>query len=60
MENKFWKKPELVILARSLPEERVLGSCKSGGVSGANSEDVGCYAEDIGLPCAACSGMSAS
>lgn len=32
--KKTWVKPELVVLARSNPEEAVLGACKNTTVSG--------------------------
>ena len=34
--KKIWKKPELVVLGRSRPEESVLAFCKTGGVTAAD------------------------
>ena len=43
MRNK-WKKPELIVLVRSRPEENVLDFCKTGGSGHINPSDshVGC------------------
>jgi len=30
-QKSVWKSPELIVLARSRPEERVLATCKGGG-----------------------------
>lgn len=56
--KKSWKKPELIVLVRSRPEESVLGFCKTGGViiGAAGNIQVGCKYEDSGLgsPCPKC------
>ena len=36
MKNK-WKKPELIVLVKSRPEENVLAFCKTGGASGTDA-----------------------
>jgi hypothetical protein len=36
--KKIWKKPELVVLVRSRPEESVLEHCKSGATAGPYTE----------------------
>jgi hypothetical protein len=57
MESK-WKKPELIILVRGLPEEAVLASCKL-ALSGSNSgvEDVACVGA---VYCANCNALTGS
>jgi hypothetical protein len=42
---EVWRSPELIVLARSHPEETVLGACKNGGhaVEGANYDYERCY-----------------
>ena len=35
--QRRWSKPELVVIARSQPEEAVLTACKNTGVIGAGS-----------------------
>jgi hypothetical protein len=34
MQKKAWKKPELIVLHRGNPEERILSACKTAGVAG--------------------------
>jgi hypothetical protein len=42
--NKVWEKPQLIILARSKPEEAVLTACKTDATAGGNaSQNAGCY-----------------
>jgi len=44
-EKSRWKKPELIVLLRSKPEEAVLDACKTtGSPSGSNGRDNTCYA----------------
>jgi hypothetical protein len=54
-ENNAWRKPELIILSRSHPEEAILTVCKSGinpGLGGGiNDTNVMCL---FGDPCANC------
>lgn len=50
--NKPWKKPELVVLIRSKPEESVLTACKTTLGSGASDADMGCFVAIS--PCADC------
>ena len=44
MKNQSWKKPELIALTRSVPEESVLGACKwlSPNDGGPNAADGAC------------------
>jgi hypothetical protein len=47
--KKAWEKPQLVILVRGKPAERVLGACKTSGASGdPQTEYLGCD-EPIGV-----------
>lgn len=49
--KKVWKKPELIIVARSRPEERILGGCKSGSINGTPTlNETGCL-EDFMATC---------
>jgi len=42
--KKSWEKPELIILARSHPEEAILAACKlNTGFGAANINYVGCW-----------------
>jgi hypothetical protein len=53
--KKIWKKPELVVLVRSRPEESVLGFCKTGGAFGyADNVQVGCKNVSDGSICPKC------
>ena len=61
--KKDWKKPELVVLVRSRPEESVLAHCKTGGIPGAPGGFHGvCFfpPETEGHPCGFCSEQAAS
>jgi hypothetical protein len=54
-----WKKPELVVLSRSKPEEHVLGACKvAGSALGAGAFNLGCY--NSPFPCTDCSAIASS
>jgi hypothetical protein len=55
--GKTWKRPELVVFARSHAEESLVSFCKRTNVpSGAMAADSGCYSGG----CTNCFGMSAS
>lgn len=43
--KKAWQKPKLIVLVRSKTPESVLQLCKTGGVTGADSYDGGCYTD---------------
>jgi hypothetical protein len=52
--KETWESPQLVVLVRGKPEERVLDACKSipfGGSTGANSTANGCSMEQCGNDC---------
>ena len=51
MKNNPWKKPELVVLTRSTPEEGVLTSCKVLGQSGASVAVGDCGIVDCSAEC---------
>jgi hypothetical protein len=55
--KKIWEKPELVVLARSRPEENVLGFCKTGGDTSTSPipNHVGCMQEVAPQDCIKCS-----
>jgi hypothetical protein len=40
--RKNWTKPELIVLVRNNPEERVLSACKGTGIEGALNEFDNC------------------
>ena len=40
--KKAWEKPQLLVLARSKPEEAVLLACKSSSISGLNDTHMQC------------------
>ena len=42
MQRRTWKKPALIVLARSKPEEKVLVYCKYVAPTGPNSTQTGC------------------
>jgi len=45
--KKKWKKPQLIVLERARPEERVLGGCKTTSENiGASSADTNCQLMD--------------
>ncbi|WP_153307101.1 hypothetical protein [Desulfosediminicola flagellatus] len=48
--NKKWKKPELIVITRTSPDESVLKACSGVRVNAANIKDSGC---NIGVcdPC---------
>ncbi len=55
-EKKLWTMPQLIVLTRGTPEERVLLQCKHKG-SPANptlNRHEGCKGEDINKNCAEC------
>jgi hypothetical protein len=54
MKNKAWKKPELVIVNRSQPEEIILTSCKflSEAGLGPNNANAGCHISGCTGDCA--------
>ena len=56
--KKKWRKPKLIIIARGMPEERVLASCKGGGASGPDQDESAC--SQNGANCDPCAGMSGS
>jgi len=61
--KKIWKKPNLIVLIRSRPEENVLQHCKYGwsGLSGASAYVGGCHAGNEGEQCyGVCEGNVAS
>jgi len=43
MPEKEWIKPQLIVLVRGKPEERVLAQCKSVWGSGSNNYGSGCF-----------------
>jgi len=59
MEKKHWKKPQLICLVRSKPEEMVLAQCKTSGPSaGADNQYLIC---GTGVPvCPQCSALGQS
>ncbi len=40
--KKTWTEPELIVITRGRPEERVLGVCKNASSSGADVADGAC------------------
>ena len=52
-QKKEWTKPELIVLVRSMPEEAVLATCKTGLHGGADNaaQNSGCSFNDCHLPC---------
>lgn len=46
-----WKKPEVLVLVRSNPEEAVLTTCKIIYMSGATSSNSGCYVPACDTDC---------
>ena len=49
---KTWKKPELVVMTRSMAKEFVLTNCKMSGASvGAGIEDNPCHKDMCGIVC---------
>lgn len=58
-QNKVWETPQLIILARGMPEENVLKGCKAIGATGVYSPyatgQMGCdYGADAQGNCAVC------
>ena len=47
---KTWKKPKLIVLVRSRPEEAVLNNCKQELVTGAGGTLDKCYEYFAGVP----------
>ena len=60
--KKKWKKPRLVVLVRSRPEESVLSFCKTGGAlsGGPYPFHVGCQEEYDPGGCIKCSAAQSS
>ncbi len=64
--KKSWKKPELIVLVRSKPEEAVLTGCKAmdtlsgGAISDAGRLNGMCYGESRGGGPVTCSAVVAS
>ena len=50
MSTRRWETPRLIVLGRGTPEERVLESCKVGGLNGPPEKN-GC--KDKGTECSA-------
>jgi hypothetical protein len=48
---KKWEKPELIVLVRTNAEESVLGSCKTGNLTG--PEGARCQKKFAPIPCEA-------
>jgi hypothetical protein len=57
--KKEWKKPELIVMVRSKPEEAVLGACKVFPQVGAIASIFAWCAQDLG-GCVDCSTVAAS
>lgn len=58
--TKQWQKPDLIVLVRNSPEETVLTTCKTTGLSTWSSlVNTGCE-EIIGGPCLTCNSLSSS
>lgn len=63
VQNKKWYRPELIVLARSKPEEAVLTHCKRIGFAGSTTPDEGQTGCDAGLGdgnCGNCQSRSGS
>lgn len=60
--KKKWVAPELTCLIRTLPEESILGGCKtaSAGTTTPTTLNVGCYQNDGFNHCTDCSNISSS
>jgi len=59
--KKQWKKPELLVLVRTRPEEAVLSSCKDGKAgSDVVASDAGCLVYDGAICGSACASPTAS
>lgn len=41
-DKKEWRKPELIVLLRNMPEEAVLQSCKFSSGAGPIADELGC------------------
>ena len=54
--KKVWERPELVVLARSRPEEAVLVGCKFAGIAGYGRPAVQACAHPAQGPCATLAG----
>ncbi len=50
--KKQWRKPELVVLVRTNPEEAILGYCKTSSDTGPSDLYSGCYEDE--LNCTSC------
>ena len=56
--KQSWSSPELIVLVRSKPEERVLGACKATPNEGPTSKDTECFQSSD--PCTDCANPSYS
>ena len=56
--KQTWSSPELIVLVRSKPEERVLGACTATPNSGPNPGDAECFYPK--LSCSDCANPSFS
>jgi len=53
MKRKEWKKPKLIILAKSDAQEMVLAACKNAGISpnvASDSKNSACYSQGSSSP----------
>jgi hypothetical protein len=55
--NGKWRKPELIVLVRSKPEESVLNACKGGSTTGPSAYKTYCH---VFSDCGSCSSIDAS
>jgi hypothetical protein len=51
---KNWNKPELIVLVRNNPEEKVLSTCKGTNIDGSLNDYDNCMGP-MSLPCNICS-----
>ncbi len=56
--KQTWTSPELIVLVRGTPEERVLGACKAYPNTGPSLGDTDCF--DSPTPCSDCRNESFS
>lgn len=49
--KKEWKKPQLIVMVRSNPEEAVLGACKGTNAVGSSPSAGACTSSGGALPC---------